>query len=51
MEQRLPLLGPQVRVLVAQHELDRVEEVGLAGPVPEVSNRKLIPTQLIFSNL
>ena len=34
VQQRLPLLGPQVRVLVAEDELDGVEEVGLAGAVP-----------------
>lgn len=35
MQQQLPLLLPQVREpLVEQRELDGVEEVGLARPVP-----------------
>ena len=33
MEECLPLLGPEVGVLVAEDELDGVEKVGLAGPI------------------
>ena len=33
VQQCLSLLGPEVRVLVGQDELDRVEEVGFSRPV------------------
>ena len=48
MKQCLSLLRPEMRVLVGEDELDRVEEVGLAGAVTTHHDIVTCMTEKIF---